>query len=89
MFSFMSNNHKILVSGIQLERAREEYPDKCIVVTNACVKNERVFADIVAILSKEEYDAIEKPKSIAPKFSVWKGIALQLEEVNGSLGVYS
>jgi hypothetical protein len=66
--------------------AIEKYPDRYMIVTNGHVEDREIHGDILALLTKEEYAALDKPKSLTPKFGFWLGAALMEEEVNNWLG---
>ena len=86
MLSFAANSYEIVERNVRLGDMVEKYPNNYIVVINGHVENEEIHGDVVAILSKEEYDSLDKPTNLTPKFTIWKGTALRLEEVNNRLG---
>jgi hypothetical protein len=88
MFSFHANDYDILDAEIAFDEAQEKYPDNYMIVMNGHVLNKRLHGDIVAILTKDEYDALAMPKSIAPRFGVLEGVSILRGKVDNSLGIY-
>jgi hypothetical protein len=50
------------------------------------LEDKLIHGDIVAILTKEEYTALDKPKNLAPKFGFWVGNAMMMEEAYNRIG---
>ena len=89
MFSFFEKDYSVIENNVMLEDMQEKYTDKYMITTNGHVENERIHFDIIAILTPEEYDALEMPKSIAPKFGILEGLSVMLERINNSYGIHS
>ena len=83
-------NDNFIEINIEQGDVIKKYSDKYIVVTNVHIEKERVRADVVEVISKQEYVKVRikglryKP----PKYSVWIGSDLQLEGVNSNLGFF-
>lgn len=88
MFSFFETEYEVLEANMVFDVMQEKYPDKYMVVMNGHVENKRLCSDIVAILSQEKYNALEKQSSIAPKFGIVEGISVLYGKVDNSLGIY-
>jgi hypothetical protein len=51
MFSFFENSYVVIEGGVIYEDMQEKYPDNYMIVNNTHVANERLYGDIIAILT--------------------------------------
>jgi len=65
MFSFTAERYDVLDNGIMYEDAQSKYPNKIMIVQNVPVKHKRIYGNIIAIMSVDEYEILSKPKNIA------------------------
>jgi hypothetical protein len=86
MFSFNEDHYDAIEKNISHGEAIEKYPDSYMVVMNGHLEDKKVHGDIVALLTWDEYIALEKPNNIVPKFGFWVGNAMMEWEVYNSLG---
>jgi hypothetical protein len=82
MFTFTADHYDVIERNIRHGEVIEKYPDCYMIVMNGHVENEAIHGDIVAVLTKDEYVALIKPRNLAPRFGIWKGSALIEEDVN-------
>jgi len=83
MFSF-NGEHEILEHDVIVEDMEDKYHDKYMIVISRPSDDSRFHGDVVAILTPDEYFELKKPKPTPPKYSVWKGLSLQMD----GLGAY-
>jgi hypothetical protein len=88
MFSFYASDYPILEANVPYDTMQEEYPDNYMVVMNGRVVDKCLHGDIVAFLTEDEYEALEMPNSIAPKFSIIEGVSILQRRAGNSLGIY-
>jgi hypothetical protein len=81
MFSFTDPNPTILEHNIDWGEAQNKYHDSYMIVINSHLEGSRLHGDIVAILTPEEYFALNKPNPLVPKYEAWIGVALQTERI--------
>ncbi|MCL1996453.1 MAG: hypothetical protein FWG63_09630 [Defluviitaleaceae bacterium] len=86
MFSF-DGEHKILEHNVIIEDMEDKYHDKYMIAINRYGGDTRIRGDVVAILTPDEYFSLEKPKPMPSKYSVWKGLSLQMDGL-GAYGYY-
>jgi len=84
MFSF-DGEHEILEHNVIIEDMEQKYHDKYMIVINGHGEDSRIKGDIVAILTPEEFYALEKPKQWLPKYGLWEGFSIQIK----GLGAYA
>ena len=89
MFSFISTDYKIIEKNIIYEVAQKKYHDKIMIVTNGHVENKRIRGDIIAILIPEDFDMLEMPENIAPRFGIWEGDSIRMERLVSLVGIFS
>jgi len=89
MFSFFDTIHNIIEKNIIYEVAQKKYHNKIMIVINGHVENRRIRGDIIAILTPEEFDELDKPDDIAPRFSIWEGDSIRIERLVSSVGIIS
>ena len=87
MFSFTAERYDILDGSIMYEVAQSKYPNKIMIVQNVHVKDKRIYGDIIAIMSVDEYEILRKPKKISLRFGIWEGDDLMVMKVERSYGV--
>ena len=87
MFSFSDPNPKIIEHKVNMGEMQKKHHDKYIITINHYLENFESHGDVVAILTPEEYRMLDKPKPMAPKYGVWKGVSLALEGL-GAYGFY-
>jgi hypothetical protein len=88
MFSFADGTHTVIERNARHGDMMEKYPDSYMIVRNGHLENETIHGDVIAILTQKEYESLDRPRNLAPKFTVWKGTALIEEEVNNRLGFF-
>ena len=89
MFSFFENDYSVIENNVMFEDMQIKYADKYMIIKNGHVENKRIHGDIIAILTPEEYEVLEVPKSIAPKFAVWEGYSIMIERITNLYGIHS
>ncbi|MCL1999237.1 MAG: hypothetical protein FWG65_10770 [Turicibacter sp.] len=86
MFKF-DDNYTILEHDVMEYEMQQKYPNKYMIVTNCYRKDYHDYGDIIAILTSQEYYllGLELSEPMMPKYHVWKGLALVVNNMLGFL----
>ena len=87
MFSFTADSFTIIEKNAKHGDMIVKYPDNYMIIMNGHIEDEEIHGDVVQVLTAKEYNTLEKPKNIAPKFGVWVGKTLELESMENRLGL--
>jgi hypothetical protein len=86
MFLFTEDHYDAIEKNITHGEAIEKYPDSYMIVMNGHLEDREVHGDIVALLTRDEYVALEKPNNIVPKFGFWVGNTMMMAEAYNRVG---
>ena len=89
MFSFKEPEYKILEKDVAKSDIISKYKDNYLIVKNAHNVNGRIYGDVLAILTREEFEELDLGECEAPKFYIWEGIIIRNEVNENRLGIYT
>jgi len=88
MFSFEKKNHNVLIKNIAKSDVTSKHSGNYIIAKDVYNDGGKFYGDVLAILTKEEFEKLDLRECKAPKFYIWEGVTIRDEVNENRLGIY-